>query len=286
MERGPTLTGGTGRLAPSTFERRAALRVARHLGDRVRLAHVQVGIVERRDLAGVVQERVAVARGGGEAELVLLVGHGVAVGVDVQLVQHVVAELVEVRSAGGLSNGLTLATSVSVPGVVRAHERVDVREIGDRIFGDQRCLPVAGGVGRADEADERAPRSARAPGAPGGRACPWSSWMVSSRWADGSACLVLVLDTPPGGPTRRSHRAAGAGPPGAAATTGRASPPVSAVPARRPPATCRRSAPRAPRAARARRRARPARSGWRRRRRRGRPPAGRGRRRAVRARRP
>ena len=93
---GRSFTGGVGR---SAAEHRAARRavVARH---RVDLADVKFGIVERRDRAGVVEERVRVLDLGPEPELVDDVVDGVAVVVDVDLVEDVVAELVEVRAAG------------------------------------------------------------------------------------------------------------------------------------------------------------------------------------------
>ena len=66
--------------------------------DVVELAPVPRGRVERGDRADVVQERAAYLQHRGEGELERDVGAAVAVVVDVDLVQDVVAELVEVRS--------------------------------------------------------------------------------------------------------------------------------------------------------------------------------------------
>jgi hypothetical protein len=69
-------------------------------GHRVELAAVPVRRVEGADRARVVEERVGVADLGGEPELVGDVRVAVAGVVDVDLVEDVVAELVEVRATG------------------------------------------------------------------------------------------------------------------------------------------------------------------------------------------
>ncbi len=71
-----------------------------HLRHVVELALVPVRVVERVDRPGVVEERVRVAQLGVEPELVGDVGPRVAVVVDVDRVDDVVAELEEVRPAG------------------------------------------------------------------------------------------------------------------------------------------------------------------------------------------
>jgi hypothetical protein len=94
------LHGGQGRLLPRL------LRPAGYHGDVVGLAAVPVRAAQRLDRAGVVQEGVRVAHRGPEAELVGDVGAAVTVVVDVDLVEHVVAELVEVRPAGRPCSGM------------------------------------------------------------------------------------------------------------------------------------------------------------------------------------
>ena len=116
---------------------------AADLGQCVGLLHVQIGIVERRDLIRVVEERVRVRVRRLEAELVFDVRNGVTVVVDVELVEHVVAELVEVRAASSLFERIHVHDERGRIGPVRAHERVHVREVGDRVFGDGRSLSVA-----------------------------------------------------------------------------------------------------------------------------------------------
>jgi hypothetical protein len=70
-------------------------------GHRVELPAVEVGRVDVQDGTGVVQEGVLVAHLGFEPELVGDVRLTVAVVVDVDLVEHVVTELEEVRATGG-----------------------------------------------------------------------------------------------------------------------------------------------------------------------------------------
>jgi hypothetical protein len=60
---------------------------------------VPVGAVQRLDRPGVVQERLRVAHRGAEPELERDIRVAIPVVVDVDLVLHVVAELVEVRAS-------------------------------------------------------------------------------------------------------------------------------------------------------------------------------------------
>ena len=124
--------------------------------DAVELRPVPVGVRERVDRAGVVEERVRVPRLGAEAELVADVLVAVAGVVDLDLVEDVVAEAVEVRTAGGLLERDVVRENRDRIRPVRAHERVDVGVVGDRILGDQRRLSVArSGAGIGAGTDER-----------------------------------------------------------------------------------------------------------------------------------
>ena len=91
------------------------------------------------DLAGVVQEDV-VGPGVGEhrvePELVGDVGVGVVVVVDMDLVEDVVAELVEVRPTGGLLEGHVIGDYRDRAGVIGADEGVKVGAVGDGVLGD------------------------------------------------------------------------------------------------------------------------------------------------------
>jgi len=69
-------------------------------GDRVGLAPVEMRIVDRGDRAGVVQERVLVPNPGREPKLEGEVGLAATVVADVDVVQDIVAELIEVRPRG------------------------------------------------------------------------------------------------------------------------------------------------------------------------------------------
>ena len=99
---------------------------ALHFGDGVGLADVEVGVVQRCDLVSVVQERVWVRVRGLEPELVLDVGHGIAVVVDVELVEHIVTELMKIRSACWKFERVDVHDQRGARSVVGAHERVDV----------------------------------------------------------------------------------------------------------------------------------------------------------------
>ncbi len=92
--------------------------------------------------AGVVQERVRVADLCGEPELVSDVRLGVPVGVDVDLVQDVLAELIEVRAAGWQLERDVVGNERDGARLVRAHERVHIGAVGYRILGDFRGLAM------------------------------------------------------------------------------------------------------------------------------------------------
>ena len=147
------LAGGTG--SPEPSDRAAAVL---DLGHRVGLADVEVGVRQRGDRPGVVQERVAVLDLGREAELVDDVVDGVAVVVDVERVQHVVAEVVEVRPAGRLLERDPVGDQRDGVGLVGADEGVGVGVVGHRVLRDQRGLAVAGRPRRrqgAHDGDQR-----------------------------------------------------------------------------------------------------------------------------------
>jgi len=111
-------------------------------GDGVELPAVPVRAVQRPDRAGVVEERVRVPQPGGELELIGDVRLPVPVGVDVDLVEDVVTELVEVRAARGLLERDVVGDQRDRRWPVRADERVDVRAVRDRVLGDLRRLAV------------------------------------------------------------------------------------------------------------------------------------------------
>src|SRR5215207_4893448 len=145
------------------------------LGDRVGLPTVPVRVVQAGDLAGVVEERPLVANPGREPELVGDVGLRISVVVDVDLVEDVVAELVEVRSAGGALQRDVVGDQGHCVWLVRTDERVDVGVIGDQVLRDLRCLAVGGHadcslVSWNQRAVARASRRARVR----------SVWMISS----------------------------------------------------------------------------------------------------------
>ncbi len=130
-------------------DRRAGQPGGEHLGlavldpgERVELRPVPAGAVETRDLAGVVEEGLRVAHHGVELEAVGDVGLGLAPVGDVDVVDHVVAELVEVRPAvRGLERDVVGDQRDGV-GPVGADERVDVRAVGDGVLGGLGCFAV------------------------------------------------------------------------------------------------------------------------------------------------
>ena len=132
--------------------RRAGDARAQHLagtalgdpGHRVGLPAVPVGAGQRTDRPGVVEEGVGVGDLAGELELVGDVGIAVAVVVDVDLVEHVVTELVEVGTAvGGLQRDVVGDEGDGV-WCVGADERVQVGGVGDGVLGDLGGLTMGG----------------------------------------------------------------------------------------------------------------------------------------------
>ncbi len=79
-----------------------------------------------------------VGQHGVEAELVGDIGIGVVVVVDMDLVEDVVAELVEVRPTGRLLEGHVVGDYRDRAGVIGADEGVKVGAIGDGVLGDLR----------------------------------------------------------------------------------------------------------------------------------------------------
>ncbi len=112
------------------------------LRHRVVLAQVPVGVVQRRDRPGVVEEAARVGERLREAELVGDVRVGRAAIRDVDLVEHVVAEVVEVRSTRWALERNVVRDQCDGIGFVRADKRVDVGVVGGRVAGDLRRLTV------------------------------------------------------------------------------------------------------------------------------------------------
>lgn len=112
----------------------------------VDLAEVQVRVVQRGDLAGVVEELVRViAVAAAEAPAVGDIGDTVTAVVDLDVVAQVVAERVEVRAAVGLLHRNPVRHHGDGVGLVGAGERVHVGVVRPRVPGDQGRLTVAGG---------------------------------------------------------------------------------------------------------------------------------------------
>ena len=130
------LTGGQSRSEP-----RISVTV-RHAGNGVGLDPVPARAGQAGDLARVVQERVRVLDVGLEPELVDDVRIGVHVVVDHELIQHVVAELVEVRAAGRSLERDVVHDQGDGVRLVRADEGVRIGVVGDRILRDRRRLAM------------------------------------------------------------------------------------------------------------------------------------------------
>src|SRR5687768_17660540 len=109
----------------------------------VELADVPVRVVERCDRTRVVEERVQVSGFGAEPELEGNVLDRVAVVVHHDLVEHVVVELPEVRTAGWQLQRNEVADEGDLVRVRRADERIDVRVVGKRILTDERRFTMA-----------------------------------------------------------------------------------------------------------------------------------------------
>ena len=96
------------------------------------------------DRPGVVQERVGVHDLGREPPLVRDVVHRVAVDVDVERVERIVAEVVEVGSAVGRFEWDPVRQQCDLVRIVGPDECIRIGIVDHRVFGDQRCFPVAG----------------------------------------------------------------------------------------------------------------------------------------------
>ena len=116
-----------------------------HPGQGVELAHVPVRVVQALDGPGVVEEGVAVAHLGAEAELEGDVLGVVAVVVHPHGVHHVRVEAVEVGPGVGHLEGDVVGDEGHRPVVLRAGKHVEVGPVGPRVLGDQGGLAVAGG---------------------------------------------------------------------------------------------------------------------------------------------
>ena len=112
---------------------------ARH---RVELALVPVRIAQRGDRARVVEEGVGVEQLLLKAELVRDLGQPVAVVVDVDRVENVVAELVEVRAACRSLGRYVVGDDRHRVRLVGADERIHVRVVGDWVLADLGRLSV------------------------------------------------------------------------------------------------------------------------------------------------
>ena len=120
---------------------------AGHLRDRVEVADVEIRVGQRSHRARVVEERVFVegvrrVQVAAEAELVGDVFNRIAVVVDVDFVEHVIAELVVVRAGAGQLPGDVVGDERHRVWRVRAGERVEVGRVRGRIIGDVRRLAV------------------------------------------------------------------------------------------------------------------------------------------------
>ena len=111
-------------------------------GDRVVLRPVPRLVGDRGDRPGVVEEGLLVADLCLEPELIRDVTLGRAAVRDTDLIEHVVAELVEVRSTVWLLQGDEVGDQRDGVRAVRADEGVDVGVVGDRVLGDLRRLAV------------------------------------------------------------------------------------------------------------------------------------------------
>jgi hypothetical protein len=102
----------------------------------VLLLHVPVLVVQGRDWARVVEEGLGVADERAERELVDHVLHAVAVVIDVDLVEHVIAEVPEVGATGRVFQRDVVGDDGYGVGRVRANERVEVCVVGDGVVTD------------------------------------------------------------------------------------------------------------------------------------------------------
>src|SRR5207248_213202 len=114
------------------------------LGHGVELATVPGGTVELGNGVAVVQECFSIPKFSFEGEAVDDVADSIAVVVDVDLIQDVVAKLVEVRTGGGTLQRNVVRDHRDGVGRVRAHEGVGVGAVRDRVLGDLRSLSMRG----------------------------------------------------------------------------------------------------------------------------------------------
>ncbi len=105
-------------------------------GDRVGLASVPCRVTQTEDRPGVVEEGIRVGDLAGEPELIGDVGPAVAVVVDVDLVEDVVAEFEEVGTAVRTLEGYVVGDQGHTAAVGRADEGVEVAGVGDRVLRD------------------------------------------------------------------------------------------------------------------------------------------------------
>ena len=110
--------------------------------DVVELAPVPTCAVQAGDLAGVVEERVGISELGLEPEPILDLRPPVAVVVYVDVVQDVVAELEEVGPARRVLQRHVVGEDGDRVGLVRTHERICVRVVGDGVLADLGCFTV------------------------------------------------------------------------------------------------------------------------------------------------
>jgi hypothetical protein len=108
----------------------------------IELAPVPARTVDAGDRAGVVEERLLAPELGLELEPVLDVRQPVAVVVDVDRVEDVVAELEEVRPARRVLQRDVVGDDRDRVRLVRADERVRVRVVCDRVLADLRRLAM------------------------------------------------------------------------------------------------------------------------------------------------
>ena len=90
-----------------------------------------------------------------EPELVHDVVFGVAVIVDVELVQDVVPEFVEVGTAGRRLERDPVRDQRDRVGCVGAHKGIDIRIVRERVRGDERRLAMARGDRQKDRPEHQ-----------------------------------------------------------------------------------------------------------------------------------
>ncbi len=131
------VAGGAGEILAQLV---GALAVAAR--DVEELAFAPVGVFQRADRSGVVEERVFVEDLRLERELVGDIGAPVAVVVDVDAVENVVAELEEGRTTGRHLGGEVVGDDGYRFWIVGTDECVRVGVIGDGVCADLRRLAV------------------------------------------------------------------------------------------------------------------------------------------------